>query len=108
MAVIAANVTNETVDLINQILRTPEIMRFTEENDLNLFDNTILIRLALINFIKHIPKNDEVIPFKNALRLKEALKQNPQAEFWFEENLIHGAPGFGYGERIKNFFEKLV
>ena len=67
MAVIAANVTNETVDLISQILRTPEVMRFTEENDLNLFDNTILIRLALINFIKHIPTNDEVIQYKSAL-----------------------------------------
>ena len=67
MAVIAANVTNETVDLISQILRTPDVRRFTEENDLNLFDNTILIRLALINFIKHIPKNDEVVLYKSAL-----------------------------------------
>jgi len=67
LAVIAANVTNETVDLISRILRTPELAHFTEENDLNLFDNTILIRLALINFIKHIPKNDEVIQYKSAL-----------------------------------------
>lgn len=67
MAVIAANVTDETVSLISQILRTPELVRFTEENDLNLFDNTILIRLALINFIKHIPNNDEVVKYKSAL-----------------------------------------
>ncbi len=67
MAVIAANVTNETVSLISQILRTPELMSFAEENDLNLFDNTILIRLALINFIKHIPKKDEIMKYKSAL-----------------------------------------
>lgn len=77
MAVIAANVTNETVDLINQILRTPELAHFTEENDLNLFDNTILIRLALINFIKHIPKNDEVIQYKSSL-----LRPHEFDSFW--------------------------
>ena len=67
MAVIAANVTNETVDLISQILRTPELTRFTEENDLNLFDNTILLRLALINLVKHIPQSDEISQYKSAL-----------------------------------------
>ena len=51
-------------------------------------------------------ENDEVIPFENALRLKEALKQNPQAEFWFEEGLIHGSFGKGYQERVGNFFDK--
>ncbi len=67
MAVIAANVTTETVDLISRILRTPELMRFTEENDLNLFDNTILLRLALINLIKHLPQNDDISQYKSAL-----------------------------------------
>ena len=67
MAVIAANITIETVDLISQTLRTPELRRFTEENDLNLFDNTILIRLALINLVKHIPTSDEITQYKSAL-----------------------------------------
>ena len=49
-------------------------------------------------------KNDEVIPFQNALQLKEALKQNSRAEFWFDEGLIHGGLGYGYEERIRNFF----
>ena len=49
-------------------------------------------------------KNDEVIPFTHALRLKEALRQNSRAEFWFEENLIHGSLGRDYEERVKNFF----
>ncbi len=77
MAVIAANVTTETEDLISRILRTPELVRFTEENDLNLFDNTILIRLALINFVKHIPNTDEVIQYKSAL-----LRPHEFDDFW--------------------------
>ena len=49
-------------------------------------------------------KNDEVIPFKNAVLIQEALKNNPKAEFWFEENLIHGQLGDEYQKRIENFF----
>ncbi len=51
-------------------------------------------------------KNDEVIPFKNALLIQEALKNNPRAEFWFEENLIHGQLGGEYQKRIGEFFDK--
>ncbi len=51
-------------------------------------------------------KNDEVIPFKNALLIQEALKNNPKAEFWFEENLIHGQLGGEYQKRIEDFFER--
>ncbi len=51
-------------------------------------------------------KNDEVIPFKNALLIQEALKNNPRAEFWFEENLIHGQLGEEYQKRIGEFFDK--
>lgn len=50
--------------------------------------------------------NDEVIPFTHALRLKEALKQNPRAEFWFKENLFHGDLGREYQKRIEEFFDK--
>lgn len=51
-------------------------------------------------------KNDEVIPFKNALLLWESLKNNPRAEFWFEENLTHGQLGREYEKRIEIFFLK--
>ncbi len=51
-------------------------------------------------------KNDGVIPFKNALLIQEALKNNPKAEFWFEENLVHGQFGSEYQKRIESFFEK--
>ncbi len=51
-------------------------------------------------------KNDEVIPFKNALLIQEALKNNPRAEFWFEENLAHGQLGSEYQKRIEEFFNK--
>lgn len=51
-------------------------------------------------------KNDNVIPFKNALLLQEALKNNPRSEFWFEKNLIHGQLGGEYQKRIEEFFDK--
>lgn len=62
--------------------------------------------------------NDEVIPFRHAELLQEALKNNPKTEFWFQENLVHGqlAPlenqrlltGLGeeYQKRIKDFFQE--
>lgn len=50
--------------------------------------------------------NDEVIPFRHAELLQEALKNNPKAEFWFEENLIHGQFGEKYQKRIEDFFDK--
>lgn len=51
-------------------------------------------------------KNDEVIPFKNALLIQESLKNNGRAEFWFEENLTHGQLGKKYERKIEDFFEK--
>ncbi len=51
-------------------------------------------------------KNDGVIPFTHALMLQEALKNNPKAEFWFEEHLLHGQLGDEYQKRIGDFFEK--
>lgn len=50
-------------------------------------------------------KNDEVIPFTNALLLQEALQHNPAAEFWFEEGLGHGQLGSDYEQRVKGFFD---
>lgn len=51
-------------------------------------------------------KNDVVIPFNHAILIQEALKKNPKAEFWFQENLIHGQLNDEYEKRITNFFEK--
>lgn len=51
-------------------------------------------------------KNDDVIPFKSALLIQEALKENLRAEFWFEDNLTHGEFGREYQKRIESFFEK--
>ncbi len=50
--------------------------------------------------------NDEVIPFSHALLIKEALKGNKKAEFWFRENLVHGELGEEYEKRIENFFAR--
>lgn len=79
MAVIAANVTGETVSLIDQVLRTPELVRFAQKNKLNLFDNTILLRVALINLIKHLPESEEIIQYKPAL-----LRPHEFDDFWKE------------------------
>ena len=51
-------------------------------------------------------KNDRVIPFEHAVLLQEALKNNPNAEFWFEDNLAHGQLGGEYQKRILEFFSR--
>ncbi len=51
-------------------------------------------------------EDDEVIPFENALLIQEALKDNPRAEFWFEENVSHGQLGGEYQKSIEDFFGK--
>ncbi len=49
-------------------------------------------------------KNDEVIPFSHAERIKDALRENPKAQFWFTESLVHGELGGEYQARIEEFF----
>ena len=67
MVVFAANITEETVNLLDAVLKSDEFVRFSLQNKLNLSDKTILIRLALINLKKHLPPNDEVTTYKAAL-----------------------------------------
>ncbi len=50
--------------------------------------------------------NDEVISFRHASLLQDALKENPRAEFWFQENLFHGELDPEYKERVANFFDR--
>jgi len=77
MAVIAANITDETVELIDQILAKPDFVRFTLQTKLNLSDKTNLIRLALINLVNHVPTSDEVLTYKAAL-----LRPHEFDDFW--------------------------
>ncbi len=67
MVVFAANITQETQSLIDDVLATDAFVRFSLQNKLNLSDNTILIRLAIINLKKHMPSNEEVLKYKAAL-----------------------------------------
>jgi len=67
MAVFAANITDETVALLDVVLSHKDIVNFTSENKLNLADNTTLIRLALINLIRHLPSKNEIGEYKAAL-----------------------------------------
>ncbi|MDP6659899.1 MAG: alpha/beta fold hydrolase [Candidatus Pacebacteria bacterium] len=50
--------------------------------------------------------NDNVIPFEHALLLKDALKDNPRAEFWLQEGLVHGQFDKTYQIRVEEFFQK--
>lgn len=51
-------------------------------------------------------KDDEVVPFSHALLLKEALRDNPRAEFWFEGGVLHGGLQKEYQARVKEFFQE--
>lgn len=79
MVVFAANITDQTTDLIENLLATDVFVRFSLQNKLNLSDNTILIRLALINLRKNLPTNEEIQKYKAALlrpsEFDEFLKQ---------------------------------
>ena len=80
MVVFAANVTENTVNLIESVLKSDTLVRFSLQNKLNLSDKTILIRLALINLAKHLPPNDEVASYKAAL-----LRPQEFDDFWKEK-----------------------
>ena len=54
-------------------------------------------------FITHT-MGDEVIPFQHALRLKEALAENPQAEFYFLEGRLHGDLPPLFYTKLNSFF----
>ncbi len=64
-------------------------------------------RLSIPVFIAHSGA-DEQIPFEHALRLKEALKDNTRAEFYFMENekALHGELSRDFYTRLKEFFLK--
>jgi len=49
---------------------------------------------------------DDVIPFSQALLLKEALKNNPRAEFWYHAGPTHGQLGTEYQKRVADFFRR--
>jgi fermentation-respiration switch protein FrsA (DUF1100 family) len=49
---------------------------------------------------------DHVIPFSHAQALQQALAGNPQAEFWFHEEFLHGQLSPDYQQRVRGFFRK--
>ncbi len=51
-------------------------------------------------------KQDEQIPFRHAELLRDALKNNQRAEFYFLEKGRHGELSADFDERVKNFFLK--
>ena len=71
-------------------------------------------KVAPVESVKHLKipillihsMDDQVIPFSHAQLLQEALQRNPNAEFWFQENLFHGQFSPEYQERITDFFAR--
>lgn len=53
-------------------------------------------------------KDDDVIPFSHALRLRESLSNNPRAEFLFLDHLPHGAIPLEEQQRITDFFKRYL
>ena len=67
MVVFAANVTEDTTDLIEDLVATEKFADFALETKLNLSDNTVLIRLAIKNLINNLPNANEALKDKAAL-----------------------------------------
>ena len=53
-------------------------------------------------------KPDEQIPFRHAELLKNALQNNPRAEFYFPDQGLHGELPADFEERVKQFFLKYL
>lgn len=51
-------------------------------------------------------ENDNVIPFKHALLLKEALKNNKKSIVIFNQGLLHGESFANYENTVTSFFDK--
>jgi len=81
VVVFAANVTDDTTSLIEDLLATKKLVNFALETKLNLSDNTVLIRLAIKNLINNLPDSDEV------LRDKAALLRPHEFDDWLKEEL---------------------
>ena len=86
MVVFAANATADTQDIIDKWLESDELVKFKLQNKLRLHDNTVLIRLGIINLLKHLPDNDEIKEYRAALTkpdefdyfMKEQLEEKVQ------------------------------
>ena len=64
------------------------------------------VRNAKIPILLIHSSDDAVIPFSHAQSLRDALANNPRAEFWFHQGLAHGQLGLEYQTRVKDFFRK--
>lgn len=51
-------------------------------------------------------KADQVVPFAQAETLKDRLKDDPAAEFWFTEKEGHGEPSTDFAARVQDFFDR--
>lgn len=65
MALLAANITDDTLELLNQLLSCNKFVKFALLNKLNLHDNTVLLRTALTNLFLHLP--EDIDTHKSAL-----------------------------------------
>lgn len=57
---------------------------------------------ALIIHLRH----DHFVPFQHALMLESALKNHPEAEFWFRDQGFYGQVSAEYLQRLRTFFNQ--
>lgn len=63
-------------------------------------------RLSIPVLLIH-SRQDEVIPFRHAQLIQAGLQSNPQAEFWFTDQL-HGAMDAGYRQRLETWLAQYL
>lgn len=51
-------------------------------------------------------RNDKTVPFSHAELLRERLKDDPAAEFWFTDDEGHGEPSTDFPRRVQEFFDR--
>ena len=64
------------------------------------------VRNTMIPILVIHSSADSVIPFSHGKSLQTALANNPNAEFWFNEETVHGELGSDYQRRVKNFYQR--
>lgn len=64
------------------------------------------VRNAAIPILLIHSSDDAVIPFSHAQSLRDALTNNPRAEFWFHEGFAHGQLNPDYQTKVKDFFNR--
>ncbi|MDH3446054.1 MAG: alpha/beta fold hydrolase, partial [Deltaproteobacteria bacterium] len=70
------------------------------------FSPAARVRNSVIPILIIHSSADTVIPFSHGKALQNALANNPNAEFWFNEEKVHGELVSDYQSRVRGFFNR--